>query len=309
MNKLSEILILNKEDILETLSDISKYCANKAHASNYENNDDFFMELNNEITNFISEAKNAEFPDKLPAPWAYYINLGISSFEIGIGILNNQVFILKNHENMPVVIDNIFSNTDNSSITRGIELLPQYSLLTHPVKKISVEEYAIKYKLSPITVREYIRKGNIVGVSKLGRQYFVPVLAKKRSSSEQNYVVAYDYINTPIDIPLKFKYLDDENINTIILERFKDFGAKRYTRAKLTIEYKNNNHDAIQLSIKESKELETYLQSAPFLKYNSCYDYKLYVWEKLRIKHTDKVSFNYTLDISFDPIILKSTVQ
>lgn len=296
--KLSEILILNKKDIQETLQDVFNYCTIPSHTSNYKDNKIFLKELNSEIKKFICEAEKTEFPT-LTAPWSYYINITTAYFSIGIGKVEERPLAISDFF-IPSVYDDVL--TEKKSRFQGRRLSPKSNFLTHQIKMLTVEEYALQNNLSPVTVREYVRKNIISSGQKIGRLWYIPILTKKRDAKDEFYSAVYDYITTPTptNIPLKYKYLDNENIKRVALFRDKlGENAKRFTKAALRIDYKNDfKSDIIKLSIKESKELESYLQSTPTFKYNSLLEYRLYVWEKMRIKLLAHASEAFTQEIS-----------
>lgn len=295
--KLSEILILNKKDIQETLQDVFNYCTIPSHTSNYKDNKIFLKELNSEIKKFICEAEKTEFPTLTP-PWSYYINITTACFSIGIGKVEERPLAISDFF-IPSVYDDVLTE---KSRFQGRRLSPKSNFLTHQIKMLTVEEYALQNNLSPVTVREYVRKNIISSGQKIGRLWYIPILTKKRDAKDEFYSAVYDYITTPTptNIPLKYKYLDNENIKRVALFRDKlGENAKRFTKAALRIDYKNDfKSDIIKLSIKESKELESYLQSTPTFKYNSLLEYRLYVWEKMRIKLLAHASEAFTQEIS-----------
>lgn len=296
--KLSEILMLNKKDILEALQDVLNYCTIPSHMSNYKDNNIFLKELNSEIKKFICEAENTEFPT-LTQPWGYYIDIRTTCFSIGIGKVEERPLAISDFF-IPSVYDDVL--TEKKSRFQGRRLSPKSNFLTHQIKTLTVEEYALQNNLAPVTVREYARKNIISPAQKIGRQWYISILSKKRDAKDEFYSAVYDYITTPTptNIPLKYKYLDNENIKRVALFRDKlGENAKRFTKASLRIDYKNDfKFDIIKLSIKESKELESYLQSTPSFKYNSLLEYRLYVWEKMRIKLLAHASESFTQEIN-----------
>lgn len=279
--KLSEILIIDKKDIIETLNDLVHYYGNIALSKKCEDDTFFFRTMTNELNKFIEEVEEAEFPPLLP-PWSYYIDLLIDSFTVGIGKLEPEdmsgIDLL-----LPLIYDDVL--TEASDRSQGRWLHPKSSFLTHTLKTLTVEEYALRNNLSPITIREYIRKGSIMGASKIGRLWYIPLLAKKRTNDQFYSDIGYDYVSTPKNLPLKYKYLDNENIKSLKITKYKkSVNAKRYTNAELSIYYKDDSESSqIQLSIIEAKELELFLQSTPSFKYNN-QEYRMYVWDKLRTK-------------------------
>ena len=214
--KLSNILILNKEDIIEILHNLVHYYSNIARSKNYED-DTFFSTISSELNKFIEEVEEAEFPPLLP-PWAYYIDLRIDSFTVGIGKLEPEDMFGIDLQ-LPFIYDDVL--TEASDRSQGRWLHPKSSFLTHTLKTLTVEEYALRNNLSPITIREYIRKGSIMGASKIGRLWYIPLLAKKRTNDQFYSDIGYDYVSTPKNLPLKYKYLDNENIKSLKITKYK----------------------------------------------------------------------------------------
>lgn len=301
--KLSNILILNKEDIIEILHNLVHYYSNIARSKNYED-DTFFSTISSELNKFIEEVEEAEFPPLLP-PWGYYIDLQIDSFTVGIGKLELEdtfgMDLL-----LPIIYDDVLTGATDR--LQGRMLHSKSSFLTHTLKTLTVEEYALRNNLSPITIREYIRKGSIMGASKIGRQWYIPLLAKKRSNDQFYTNIGYDYISTPKNLPLKYKYLDNENIKSLEISKYKKSeNAKRYNKAALYIYYKDDSESSqIQLSITEAKELELFLQSTPSFKYNSR-EYRMYVWDKLRAEKIKETSEDYSMIIGDELFALPIT--
>ena len=279
--KLSNILILNKEDIIEILHDLVHYYGNIALSKKCEDDTFFFRTMTNELNKFIEKAEEAEFPPLLP-PWSYYIDLRIDSFTVGIGKLESED-MLGIDLLLPLIYDDVL--TEASDRSQGRWLHPKSSFLTHTLKTLTAEEYALRNNLSPITIREYIRKGIIMGASKMGRQWYIPLLARKRTNDQFYSDIGYDDVSTPKNLRLKYKYLDNENIKSLKITKYKKSeNAKRYTGAVLYIYYKDDSESSeIQLSIMEAKELELFLQSTPSFKYDAK-EYRMYVWDKLRTK-------------------------
>lgn len=280
--KLSEILIIDKKDIIETLNDLVHYYGNIALSKKCEDDTFFFRTMTNELNKFIEEVEEAEFPPLLP-PWAYSIDLRIDSFTVCIGKLElEDTFGIRLQ--LPIIYGDVLT-PKTTHYSQGCWLYPKSSFITHTLKTLTAEEYALRNNLSPITIREYIRKGIIMGASKIGRQWYIPLLAKKRTNKQFCTDIGYDYVSTPKNLPLKYKYLDNENIKSLKITKYKkSVNAKRYTNAELSIYYKDDSESSqIQLSIIEAKELELFLQSTPSFKYNN-QEYRMYVWDKLRTK-------------------------
>lgn len=303
--KLSEILIIDKKDIIETLNDLVHYYDNIALSKKCEDDTFFFRTITNEISKFVEEVEEAEFPPLLP-PWAYYIDLRLDSFTIGIGKLKLEDIFGINLL-LPIIYDDVLTPeaTDHS---QGRWLHPKSSFLTHTIKTLTAEEYALRNNLSPITIREYIRKGIIMGASKIGRQWYIPLLAKKRTNNQFCTDIGYDYVSTPKNLPLKYKYLDNENIKSLKITKYKkNENAKRYTKAVLHIYYKDDSTSSeIQLSIMEAKELELFLQSTPSFKYDAK-EYRMYVWDKLRTKKIKETAEDCSMIIGDELLVLPIT--
>lgn len=280
---LTSILLLNKNDIVEALELIQEYCKNQEIIKNEDINSDFKRDFLNQLKVFVQKASEADYPEVLSLPWCYYINLTLSNFEVGLG----KVSIFKNDKPTRFFVVDDISNKLNIKKEAGKPYVgmisTKYTLLNHQIPQMTVDEYADKIKLSPISVRQYIREGLIAGAEKIGGQWFVSSLAKKRSNDE-SYAVTYKVIDHVLDIPLKFKYLDDPTIISVILARSKIDGVFIKKPTNYVILNMKDKVESVELSLRDFKEIETFLQSNKSYKTEYDVDFSLLVWDKLRVR-------------------------
>lgn len=280
---LTSILLLNKSDIMETLELIKEYCIKQEIIISEDINSEFKQEFINQLEILIRKTKESNFPDLLSLPWCYYVNLTLKNFEIGLGRVN----IYESDEpSRFFVVDDISSKLAIKRVKgrRYVGMIvPEYTLVNHQIPQMTAEEYGAKMKLSPISVRQYIREGLIAGAEKIGGQWFVSALAKKRNNDE-SYAVIYQVVDKVLDVPLKFKYLDDPTIKSIVLIRSKKDGLIVKKSRNFVMLNMRDKHEAIELSLKEFKEVETFIQSSISYKAEYDMDFNLLVWDKLRVK-------------------------
>lgn len=163
----------------------------------------------------------------------------------------------------------------------------KFTLLNIPAKMLSVEEYAKKYGVESVTVRQWIRRAKLRSARKVASEWRIPELTSVRL--ERNYEsFVYSWPSKLPDLPEKFAFLNE--FRGILLEKgergagylatpyieydhtfstlYDDATETIEARAKKLSKYpslKINSDGIISLTSKEREQLEVFLLANPFV--------------------------------------------
>ena len=136
----------------------------------------------------------------------------------------------------------------------------RFLLFTVPAQFLTVEEYAAKYKVGAVTVRQWIRRGKIRTAKKFGQEWRISELA---DPPRRGYTDGWYYWENPLSyLPEEFSYL--KGYCEIYISQCED-------KQRFRISLKKDHHDAdfseeMEMSGAERERLELYLVGNPEIK-------------------------------------------
>ncbi len=234
----------------------------KAHA------DVFYATLLELLAAFKRKINRSDFPEPLPDWWFYSYQISAT----GIRLFLNYLCWEAENETTFKYSSYIFSSL---------------SFLDVPAKLIPVAEYAEKYGVEAVTVRQWIRRDKIRCAVKAGSEWRIPALFEQEKN--RHYVpVEYVWDTGLEDIPEKYAFLNEMQG----VEIYRDSANRRkftvmpyngdtllwgYINSPEDIESRKayfsrfpglipNDEGCIVLEPKEREELELYLIANPIVK-------------------------------------------
>jgi len=177
-----------KEDILESFSDYIKYnlAENTVEQSN-KNYDKKMLEL---CYRFKDALSRAHLP-KLNDDWWYYdFDLKNDGIELNLYYCNEL-------------------ELDEDGELSSATATQEFTLLNIKCDYLSVGEFADLHKVSNTTVRQWIRRGKLRTVKKVGRDWLIPSVAEKPARGFKT--VSYHWRLLPPKITEQFPYLKHHN--------------------------------------------------------------------------------------------------
>lgn len=291
-NKLTEDLMLNKEDVIVVLHSLEAYYRRLMEDSSDSN---FYEKLLIELAEFTNKVDSSNFPAYIAPPWCYYVDININCFDVGIGVLNT-LELSDDKEDSKVYKKTFVENIDNKK-NYILNFFEEYSFLKHIVPKLSVDEFAKKNNLSPISIRQYIRDGLIKGAEKQGRDWAIPLLASINRKKDENAI--YEIVGELNNIPIKYKYLETQDVTSIIL-RWPDETSKKCEVILMSGWEKHAKEECVEMTKKEMKEFEQFLISNSSFEYHEPKNNSLgRIWMKSHINSPSEISERYLGSLAF----------
>lgn len=137
-------------------------------------------------------------------------------------------------------------------IENHIETIDSYVMFEVPAKLLTVEEYAERYGVKVVTVRQWIRRGKIRSAIKYGGEWRIPELAPA-PNIERGYVTAYyDWEEKLEDVPEDFAFINEYRWVRIMHTTGKEY------ELYLSNYYEKKDHSMI-INEAEKEKLELYL--------------------------------------------------
>lgn len=193
------------------------------------------------IDKFIDTLDKSILMEHLEEDWGYRYNITYRGIEL----------FLEHYYEM--VIE---ESDDNSQKLYSTD--QAYRLFGVDSKLLTVEEYADRYKVETVTVRQWIRRGKIRTAIKYGNEWRIPELTElpRRGWSDSSYVLDED-----IELEKKYEYLRNCQSLWIIQD---DYNKKLYQIMLLGID---KEYKVMYFDVKEKEQLELYCISSPHIHY------------------------------------------
>lgn len=150
---------------------------------------------------------------------------------------------------------------DNKITCKWINKRGNYSVCKSSCKKLTVEEYADKYGVKPVTVRQWIRRGKLRLAEKIGSEWKIPELS---DIPKRGYLPGHYQLNENCaeELPEEYQYLAKFCLITI-LQSFAD----RNIYEVLCFSKKGDYCEKIQMDEREREKLELFLISTSYFNY------------------------------------------
>ena len=153
----------------------------------------------------------------------------------------------------------IIECSDNSS--QNLYISDQaYRLFSVDSKLLTVEEYADRYRVETVTVRQWIRRGKIRTAIKYGNEWRIPELTELPTRGRSD---ALYFLDEDIELEKKYEYLRGCHSLWIIQD---DYNKKLY---QITLHGKDitKEYRVMYFDVKEKEQLELYCISSPHIHY------------------------------------------
>lgn len=149
---------------------------------------------------------------------------------------------------------------DNKITCKWINKRGNYSVCKSSCKKLTVEEYADKYGVKPVTVRQWIRRGKLRSAEKIGSEWKIPELS---DIPKRGYLPGHYYLNENCteELPKEYQYLAKAFI-MMISQSIADRNIY-----EVHCFSKKGNYEKIQINEKEREKLELFLISTSYFNY------------------------------------------
>lgn len=201
--------------------------------------------MENLLNNFI--AKVAANPIMtITAPWwGYSIEMESNKIELFLYRIDVIAFTKKK---------------DNKITCKWIDKRGNYSICKSSCKKLTVEEYADKYGVKPVTVRQWIRRGKLRSAEKIGSEWKIPELSDipKRGYLPGHYMLNE---NCAEELPEEYQYLAKACLITIMQS------CTNRNIYNVHCFSKKGDYEKIQMNEREREKLELFLISTSYFNY------------------------------------------
>ena len=185
-------------------------------------------------------------------PWWYYaIEESQEGIELKASLLSKLSFRI---------------GDDGEAYFRGYSTGAGYVVAQLSLRKLTVEEYAEKYDVEPVTVRQWIRRGKLRSAEKIGNEWRIPESEDipKRGYETGAYSINTEYAIRREAIPSEpYSFLKDTESLTIF--------QNKDDKNTFTVMYNVHNKwepQTLELNTREREKLELFLISTPYFKCN-----------------------------------------
>lgn len=179
---------ITKEQVLSKLKKMRECCTDGLFSGHSES---YIKTLNGVLDEFYKKIQRANFPEPLPDFWCYDVSVSIHSARLRLQRLECS-FSLG---------DDLDGQCDNPEVS------DIYTLITVPVRKLSVNEYAALYGVEPVTVRQWIRRGRIRSAEKVQKEWLISELTDM--PQERGYISGgYSWMPPLQNIPKEYEFLN-----------------------------------------------------------------------------------------------------
>lgn len=179
--------------------------------------------------------------------------------------------IKKSNDGLKLEVDTLSKvsfriDDDNNVHFRGHTVIGNYEVLNKTFNKLTVEEYAEKYGVEPVTVRQWIRRGKLRSAEKIGNEWRIPESEDipKRGYETGTYTINTEYAIRREAIPSEpYSFLKDTESLTIF--------QNKDDKNTFTVMYNVHNKwepQTLELNTREREKLELFLISTPYFKCN-----------------------------------------
>ena len=155
---------------------------------------------------------------------------------------------------------------DGNVHSRGLSSAGNYEVINKTFRKLTVEEYAKKYGVEEVTVRQWIRRGKLRSAEKIGKEWKIPESEDipKRGYETGVYYFNREYFRRRDEIPLEpYPFLrDTENITIFQNEEDKNIFTVMCEVCS------SCEPMTLQMNTKEREKLELFLISTPYFNSN-----------------------------------------
>ena len=245
---ITRVLIRNKQDILEALHNAKERSLGYLKKSD-DHSSAYCAIMESLYDNFIDNIKTMPIMTITDPWWHYKIEMNVEGLFLRIGRIDR--FSLRIDDNRKVLL-------------RETRSYGGYVVTHLSLRKLTVEEYAAKYGVEPVTVRQWIRRGKLRTAKKIGNEWRIPELTDipKRGYEQGSYNLSLHYQTKRSEIDSPYEFLKEASTVNI----FQDDDDK----SKFIVLYDSNKDwesHTIEMDSKEREKFELYLISTPYFEY------------------------------------------
>lgn len=199
--------------------------------------------------NFIARIKATPIMTIYDKWWSYAIKKDSKGITLSVTMLKKVSFRVTD---------------DDEVYCRGLFSDGEYTVAKSLVNKLTVEEYAKKYGVEEVTVRQWIRRGKLRSAEKIGNEWRIPESTDipKRGYETGNFSINIDYYQKREGIPEDYAFLRNAD-NVTIFQNTED-------KNHFTVMYDGGfdlDYHTIEMDSKEREKLELFLISTPYFHY------------------------------------------
>ena len=237
-----KMYIATKFDLLEDVRRRSERFLN-AIANSTQHTAAYFNQYKEQLDMFYEQIKRTVLPKRLEPYWRY-------TYEF---LPNGSILLIEHIKELEATVD---ADPEDQMVTS--ETIDQtFFLFAMEGDFLSVEEYAKKYDVEAVTVRQWIRRGKLKTARKEGKEWFIPALTDIPGRGYEG--GQYKIRGTCDDAPEEFSYLKGFKLLTI----WQDAKDKTQYHLKLSdMKGIRATTKDVKLTNDERERLELYLMTS-----------------------------------------------
>lgn len=253
-----EMYITTKLDLLEDVHKRSqKLLASISNSTQHTTS--YFNQYKDQLDMFYEQIKRTVLPKRLEPFWRYTYEFTPSG----------SILLLEHVKELEVTVD--VAPEDEMVTSETVD--QTFFLFAIEGDFLTVDEYAKKYNVEAVTVRQWIRRGKLKTAQKVGKEWIIPALTDIPPRGYEG--GQYRIRGACDDAPGEFSYLKDFKLITI----WQDAKDKNVFYAKLSdMKGVRATTKDVVLTNEERERLELYLmasRSVQFVGENQSYSHKL----------------------------------
>lgn len=241
---ISKALIKDGKTVLEVAKEKKKAIMERLKNSS-DHSIAYCETMNNLLIDFIAKVAVNPIMTITDPWWGYSIEMENNKIELFLYRIDVIAFTKKK---------------DNKITCKWIDKRGNYSICKSSCKKLTVEEYADKYGVKPVTVRQWIRRGKLRSAEKIGSEWKIPELS---DIPKRGYLLGHYMLNENCaeELPEEYQYLAKACLITIM---------QSCTNRNIYNVYcfsKKGDCEKIQMNEREREKLELFLISTSYFNY------------------------------------------
>lgn len=237
---ISKALIKDQKTVLEVAKKKKKAIMERLKNSG-DHSIAYCEAMENLLNNFIAKVAVNPIMTITDPWWGYYIEMENNKIELFLYRIDRISFVIRK----------------DNKITCKRRKGGNYSICKSSCKKLTVEEYADKYGVKSVTVRQWIRRGKLRSAEKIGSEWKIPELSDipKRGYLPGHYMLNE---NCAEELPKEYQYLAKDCLITI-LQSVEDRNIY-----EVLCFSKKGDCEIIQMDEREREKLELFLISTSY---------------------------------------------
>lgn len=217
--------ILTKDQLLSSISETIDHYQKEANSGSEKHAPVYYSTINQILKKFRYQVENLTLPEPLHTWWFYSYEISDTGIRLFLNYLDWEA--------------------DLQSTEIKCRINSSFTLVEVQADLMTVNDYAKRYDIQPVTVRQWIRRGKIRSAIKFGGEWRIPELFelnKVRGYTPSIYV----WSSTLTDVPEKFAFLND-----FVSARFsQDLKDKKI----YTVEFSSADYGSTSIVYKEDIE-------------------------------------------------------